>query len=450
MISTIAKMLFICSLFILMNTGFAETQKTINYENQREESFDLENFLKDTRYKQEEVESTCYSRVPYTQNVCRNETRYHQECRTAPGHQECTTVNDPVCHSETRYENECHSEPGEQSCRVVIRYRQECSRTGGGRQCHTVPPDIQCHRAPNGENKCDKIPAHEECSDSPGQQVCHQAPYEERECSAGSSHQVCRQVPRQEQTCENRSRQQCDWIPDRRVCENVPYDVPVCKDEILYRQEPYACMKTINVPYEVTLKTHQAKVEVHFAASSASVTPQFNVSLNTNGTMAISGKDAGATKAAAFVKKEVKNIEQAGVNSITALYSVAIFDRSELLDFMDKGLSNLDLKKTSLTFYVNGKFDVKRASLSVRIAKKDNVKFEKTLRFNQFESAFDGVGTKVSVDLEKLGAPKLGGLFTKKHQVTLKLKVDYSDIGETLLPEKGELSTTLDQEATVD
>ncbi|MGZ3788499.1 MAG: hypothetical protein ACXVLQ_08260 [Bacteriovorax sp.] len=450
MISVTARMLIACSLSILMNSGFADTQKTINYENQREESFDLENFLKETRTRTEQVDSTCYRQVPYTENVCRNETRYRQECKTVPGHQECTTVYDPICHTETRYENECHNEQDEPTCRVVIRYREECSRRGGGRQCHTVPPDIQCHRAPNGENRCDKIPAHEECNDSPGEQECRQAPYEERECSSGSYHQVCNQVPRQQQVCENRSRQQCDWIPDRNVCENVPYQVPVCKDEVLYRQDPYACKKTVEVPYEVTLKTHKANVQVHFAATSSSVTPQFNVSLDTNGVMSITGKDAGATKAAAFVKKQVKNTEQAGVNSITALYNIAVLDRAELFGFMDKGLSNLDLKKTSLSFYVNGKFDVKRASLSVRIAKKDKVKFEKLLNANQFETEFDGIGTKVSIDLEKLGAPKLGGVFSKKHQVTLKLKLDYSDVGEILLPEKKELSTALDQEISVE
>ncbi|MDD4976706.1 MAG: hypothetical protein PHY93_20290 [Bacteriovorax sp.] len=450
MISITARMLIACSLLILMNAGFAETQKTINYGNQREESFDLENFLKETRTRTEQVDSTCYHQIPYTENVCRNETRYREECRTIPGHQECSTVYDPICHTETRYENECHSEQDEPICRVVIHYREECSRRGGGRQCHTVPPDIQCHRDRNGENKCDKIPAHEECSDSPGQQECHQAPYEERECSSRSSHQVCRQVPREQQICENRARQQCDWVPDRRACENIPYQVPVCKDEVLYRQEPYACKKTVDVPYEVTLKTHKANVQVNFAENAASVTPEFNISLSTDGVMSISGKDAGDTKAAAFVKKVVKNNEQAGVNSITAHYNIALFDRTSLFGFMDKGLSHLDLKKTSLTFYVTGKFDARRASLSVHIAKKDKVKFDKILNSNQFESVFDGIGTSVSVDLEKLGSPKLGGVFNREHQVTLKLKLDYSDVGEILLPERKELSATLNQAISVD
>lgn len=450
MTSTTAKMLIACSFLLLMNTAFSETQKTISYKNQREESFDLENFLKETRTRQEEVDDTCYRQVPVTENVCRNVTHYREECRTEAGHQECRTVNEPVCHSETRYENECHYEPGEQECRVVIRYREECSREGGGRQCHTVPPDIQCHRDSNGENKCEKIPAHEECSESSGRDVCRQAPYEERECSTGSGRQVCEQVPRQHEECENRSRQECDWIPSHDVCENIPYDVQVCGDEVVYHQEPYACKKTIDVPYEVTLKTHEAKVQMNFLETEASVTPRFTVALNTKGNLSITGKDSGANKAAAFVKKEIKKVEQADVNSITAVYNISLFDRKALLSFMEKGLSNLELQKTSLSFYVNGQFDAKRASLDVRIAKKGEVKFEKTLKSNQFTSEFDGTGTKVTIDLEKNGAPKLGSLFSKKHQVTLKLKLDYSDMGEILIPETGELSAKLDQEISVD
>lgn len=445
-----AKKLVVLSLCLIMNLGFAETTKTIQYENQREESFDLENFLKETRYKQEEVESTCYRQIPYTENVCRNETRYRQECRTIPGHQECRTVYDRVCHSETRYENECRTIPGEQQCRVVVRYRQECSQRGGGRQCRQIPPDIRCHRAPNGENKCEKIPGREECHDTPGERVCRQVPYEERECSTGPSRRECRQVPRQHEVCENRSRQQCDWIPDQRVCENIPYQERVCKDEILYRQEPYSCMKTINVPYEVLLKTHKAQVLVDFLTNSSSVTPEFNISLSTEGSLSLTAKDRGENVAAAFVKKEVKNTEVEGVNSIAAKYKIALFDGKDLFKFMEKGLSNLELRKDSLSFYVHGKFDATRASLAIRIAKKDEVKFEKTLRGSQFESKFDGIGTTVNVDIEKYGAPKLGGVFTTKHNVKLKLKLDYSDAGEMLLPTKGELATGLDQDVKVD
>ncbi len=448
MIST-ARTLLVMVMMLVMSIAHAETSKIINFENQREEIFDLENWLKETRYKTETVDSTCYRSEPYTEYVCRDVTRYRQQCETIPGHQECRTVYDRVCRTENRYENECRTVPGEQQCRVVVRYRQECTTSGGGQQCHTVPGEVQC-RVVNGENRCTKIPPREVCETRPGQQQCRQVPYEERECSTGPSRQECRQVSRPHEVCENRSRQQCDWVPAEQVCRQVPYTENVCGNETLYRQVPYACKKDIQVPYEVTLKTHQANVQVLFDAKGADLASQYTVNLSTKGDLEILGKEIAGSKAVAFVKRDVKNEAQADLNSIKAVYKVALYNKADLFSVNEKGISNVDLGKRSLSFVVNGKFDQARSSLLVKIAKKDDVKFEKTLKPSQFKAKFDGAVTRVDIDLESLGAPKLGGLFTKKHQVTLKLKMDYSDVGDVLLPKLGELSVGTSVEAEAD
>lgn len=168
-----ARTLIVFFMVLTMNSAFAATEssKTFSFENQREESFDLENFLKETRYKTETIDTTCYRQEPYIENVCRDVVRYRQECQTIPGHQECRTVYDQVCRTENRYEQECHTERGPQSCRVVTRYRQECSTTGGGQQCRQVPGEVIC-RVIRGENKCEKIPPRQECTNSPGHQQC--------------------------------------------------------------------------------------------------------------------------------------------------------------------------------------------------------------------------------------------------------------------------------------
>ena len=134
-----AHTLLVLFMMAVMSLAQAETSKTIRFENQREEIFDLENWLKETRYKTETVDSTCYRSEPYVDYVCRNVTRYREQCETIPGHQSCRTVYDRVCRTENRYENECRTVPGEQQCRVVVRYRQECTTSGGGRQCRTIP-----------------------------------------------------------------------------------------------------------------------------------------------------------------------------------------------------------------------------------------------------------------------------------------------------------------------
>ena len=78
------------------------------------------------------------------------------------------------------------------------------------------------------------------------------------------------------------------------------------------------------------------------------------------------------------------------------------------------------------------------------------MKFNKTLKPSQFSAKFDGFVTRIDVDLESLGAPKLGGLFNKTHTVSLKLKMDYSDVGDLLLPKLGELATSTSVETEVD
>lgn len=445
-----AHMLLAILIMSLLNIAGAETEKSFKFENQREEVFDLENFLKETRYKTETQDATCYRQEPYIENVCRDVTKYRQQCHTEPGRQDCRTVYDQICRTENRYENECRYERGEQSCRVVVRYRQECSQTGGGQQCRTEPGRVECHRAPNGENKCEKIPPREVCSGSPSRQECRQVPYEERECSEGPSRQVCNQVNRPHQVCESRPRQQCEWIPAEQVCNQVAYTVNECKDETLYNQIPYACKKDVQVPYVVTLRTHQANVQVLFDAKSADAPSTFRVGLSEKGEMEIVGKEEAGSSAVAFVKRDVKNSLQGDINTIKAIYKVALYNKSDLFSVSSKGITNVDLNKRSLSFVVNGKFDKARSTLSVNISKKDETKFNKVLKPAQFSAKFDGTVTRVDVDLESLGAPKLGGVFNKNHTVSLKLKMDYSDVGDLLLPKLGELSTSTTVEAEVD
>nr|BDT28554.1 hypothetical protein BHI3_20200 [Bacteriovorax sp. HI3] len=263
---------------------FADTSKTFNYENQPEEVFNLENYLKEIKMIDQEVKDTCTKKVPYEENVCRDVTKYKKECKTIPAHEECRQVNDPICHTETqmetechrlpsrqecrqvpnrvcgyetkyenvcgttpdrqecrnvteqqcrnetRYENECRTVPGEQQCRVVVRYRQECSTVPGGQQCTTVPGRVECSIV-NGENRCTKIPPTQQCTNAPSRQECRQVPYEERECSQGPSRQECRQVPKTERVCENVNRQQCTTIPGRYECKQEPKQEYVCHDE---------------------------------------------------------------------------------------------------------------------------------------------------------------------------------------------------------------------------
>ena len=278
------KAILFCCLITQSNVSYAETSQKIVFQDQSVENFNLENFLKEIKYVDEEVKDTCVKKVPYQENVCKDVTKYKKECGIVPAHEECKQVNFPICHTktemveecynlpsrqqcstvtvpvckyetkydnvcnttpsrqecrpvteqscrvETRYTNECRTVPGENQCRVVVRYRNECSQVPGGQQCRTIPGEVQCSIV-NGENRCTKIPPRQECTNAPSRQECRQVPYEERECSQGPSRQECRQVPKEERVCENHTRQECRTIPGEYQCQQVPRQEQVCRNE---------------------------------------------------------------------------------------------------------------------------------------------------------------------------------------------------------------------------
>lgn len=419
---------FIFSLMVLLQlqtNAFAETEKVIQFENQREEIFDLENWLKEITYTTEERDSTCYRTEYRTEYRCRNVTRYRQECRTIPSRQECRQVNDPICSYETRYERQCHTVPGEQQCRVVVRYRRECHQEGGGRQCRTIPGDIVC-RIEQGENRCTKIPPREVCENTPGRQVCRDVPYEERECHTGPSRQECRDVPRQERVCRDNYETRCETIPSQHVCEQVPYTEEVCGNEEVPYQVPYACKKPVQVPHETILKTHKAHVEVKFNAVGADLDTSFRVALSDKGEMSFTGNESD--NVLAFLKKDIKVEAQGDLNNISALYHVALYNRRDLAGI--GSIHELKLSRDSLNFKIKGKFDHKRAGLQLTIKKKDEVQCEKALKASQFKSKLIGTETEVSVDLRSVGCKVAGSImFNKTRNVALKLKLDFTDLG---------------------
>lgn len=543
------KATLLCCLLQSSN-AFADTSKTFSYDNQQEEVFNLENYLKETKMIDQEVKDTCIKKIPYEENVCRDVTKYKKECKTIPAHEECKQVNDPICHTETkwetechrlpskqecrqvpnrvcgyetkhenvcattpdrqecrnvseqvcrnetRYENECRTVPGEQQCRVVVRYRQECSTVPGGQQCRTIPGEVQCSMV-NGENRCVKIPPRQECTDAPSRQECRQVPYEERECSQGPSRQECHQVPKTERVCENVNRQQCtnipgryecrqepkqeyvchdemkqecttipgeqvcqevprehevcrdnyqtkcEMVPAKEECKNIPYKEQVCKMETKYKEEKYECTKVIQVPQEKLIKTHKASVKVEFSALSEIMGPDFRVDLDTKGNVTIraAANDHeyynGDSKAAVFLKKDVKNRDSGEVNDIAANYKVLMVDAKRDLAYLDTANIEGTLKKYSFAFRLKGKVDPKRAALALKITRKDIIEIDKTISKGNisYEYVANGNYTNVIVDLKAEGA-KVGSILTgakTEYVVNVIFSQNYSDAGEMIL-----------------
>lgn len=439
--SSLLKKIGVTLLCLISINLYADSTKTISFENQREEEFILESILKQTFYKTETVDSTCYRDQSSQENVCHMETRYRQECSTVPAHQECQNTYERECRNETTYENICQTIPGREMCEMVTHYRQECNEEGGReRQCRTIPGDIRC-RVINGENRCEKIPPREECNEGQrGNRVCRQVAYQERECHQGPSRSECHTEPRTHQECRNVPRQVCDWIPAHNVCQSIPYQEQVCGMETVTRKVAYACKKDIQVPYEKIVKTNTAKVQVTFEAPTFSPKANFNFNLDENGNMKLDADSLSSLKHFIILKKDISNKDQGEINDISAHYNIHFVNLESEVTATSNGISNLSLHSDSVSFIVNGKFDQSRSTLNLNISKKGDTKFNGALKAGQFKSNFDGNQTQVSIDLRSLGAPKLGGIINRHHQVNISIMIDYSNLGEVIAPKESKFT----------
>jgi hypothetical protein len=271
------------------------------------------------------------------------------------------------------------------------------------------------------------------------EQVCG---YQDHQvCVDVSDSPVCHQVPKVDQVCVDHMEKECKNIPTKDVCKNIPYIEQVCTMEARSKDVPYECMKKIQVPHEVIVKTHKANVKMQFDARSPQVETQFALALGTEGALELNAKGANPN-IIAFAHKEITQNELANINSISALYKIVLFDRLENFKFMASGIQNIKLQSRALEFTLDGKIEAARIKLGVNISKKGEVKFAKALTGKNIQATFDGGKTTISIDLEKLGAPKLGGIFNRTHNVDLKMKLDYTDLGEVVYSEGDELAVS--------
>jgi hypothetical protein len=181
-----------------------------------------------------QVPSTCYRSVPVGQReVCRNETRYSQECTWIPSSQNCWNDNERVCRSVPRTRQECSHGPSQTVC-TDRPSRRVCPDRPVGEVCRTTRDGRRhCERPHQGPGNCTEVG---------GGRVCQQVP--------GPRH--CRMVTYNETECMNVPRYRCETIPGRNQCRDVPYSVPVCNMETQYERQAYSCEKPEIVTRSIT------------------------------------------------------------------------------------------------------------------------------------------------------------------------------------------------------
>lgn len=223
--------------------SLAQVNHTINFRGQNAEVIKVDKDINVVRPVPYQVPDTCYNQIPYQEYVCRDVTRYREECHYVPSRENCWTENDRVCRNVTRTRQECSNGPS----------RQVCTNNPTRRVCTQRPTREVCRTDSQGQQRCTTVGGGETCNDVGGGQSCHTVPGE----------RICRNVSYTDTECENVPRRRCETIPGHNVCQDIPYNENVCGNETRYRQEPYACERTeyrdVTTPKKLT-----GAVNVHF------------------------------------------------------------------------------------------------------------------------------------------------------------------------------------------
>ncbi|MFP5385949.1 MAG: hypothetical protein ACLGHN_07705 [Bacteriovoracia bacterium] len=224
MIRNIALFLFM----LVPSITNAQLNSEFTFNGQNAEVLNAEKKITIVTAETVQVPSTCTRQVPVGEReVCRNETRYRQECSWIPSSQRCWDDRDRVCRPVTRTRQECSTSPS----------RQVCTDRPSRRVCTERPTRRVCTTRPDGRQHCTTVGGGTHCTEVGGGRDCRTVP--------GERH--CRTVTYTDQDCDWVTRRRCETVPGRNECHSVPYPERVCRMETQYETETYACTRTETV-----------------------------------------------------------------------------------------------------------------------------------------------------------------------------------------------------------
>lgn len=381
------KKLFLIALLIFAsNVALAESSKTVVFDGQNSDSFELELIKELTRYRDEPYQTTCTREIPYTERVCGYETLYRQECRTEPGYQQCRNVNEPIC-------------------RNVTRTRRECSRGPARRVCTSVPNHV-CRQV-DGRRVCTVQGTRQQCRNEPGPQTCRDVPYTDR-------------------VCTDHTRRVCDWIPPRQVCNSVPYQEYICRDVTRYRTETYACTRTRQVPYTVE-RENNAEVQIDYSdLNSDTSAAELAFLLDNSGNVSLKVKEQSSNPALVFVNKK-QDIANDDDNLATdTRFSIAFIAKNQYLAPVNDAVEVSTLDQNHLVLKMAKVVRPQDLKIVIKIKKKGflgmgRYRFEKTLRSGDYTTSKTQSQSFIDIDFKSIGAKVKDG---KKYEFTVTVSLN--------------------------
>lgn len=230
-------------LLVVSLSSFAQVESLITFRGQNSEVIKIDKMINVVRPVPYEEPSTCTRDIPYQSWECNDVTRYRQECSWIPSSENCWNENERVCRNVTRTREECHTGPS----------HQECHERPSREVCVERPTREVCHTNAHGQQSCQTVGGGQSCQTVGGGETCN---------TVGGD-QICRDVSYTDQDCDDVPRRRCENIPGHNDCRDIPYSEEVCGNETRYRQEDYACMRTLYRDV-TTPKKLTGEVQIHF------------------------------------------------------------------------------------------------------------------------------------------------------------------------------------------
>jgi hypothetical protein len=331
-------------------------------------------------------------------------------CRQVPGEEVCRDIpGERICRNIPG-EDICRDIPGERVCRQVPG-EQICRTVPGERQCRDVPGEPVCHMQP-GEPVCRNVPGDQICQTIPGRQECRTIPGQ--------------QVAYEDQECRDTTRRECRWMPPSQQCQQIPYEERVCRMETRYRQEPYACTRTVQVPYSVTLRNLKADLEFLFQSDAPDMKVEFAVALSKQGELTLNATPVGTREALIIADQNLQRQDDGRNLDIKGKYNVRFHDMA-IFAPVSRPINEVKLKKEHLTFEIGEVKYPEILRIKLLLRNKKNVLVDKLLTQEDFQVVAAKNGSKIVVPLKRLGA-KLSLL--KKYDIGIDINVDFK--GEIL------------------
>ncbi len=396
-------------LALLLIMGFSATQasesQTLTFNGQPADSLTLETIDTITRYREEDRDTTCTRKVPYETEECGYETRYRQECRWQDGRNVCRTEYERVC-------------------RTVTRYRRECRQGEPRRVCRQTDPTRICR---NG--RCRTEPGRTVCDYKPGRQVCTQVPYQDRECT-------------------REPRRVCNWEPGRNVCSQVPYQEWVCRTVTRYRDEQYACRRTVRIPYNFDRKV-KANININYNDPTQQGLVDFILTLDKGGQVSVKGNDR-SDKPVLIGMSKVSNTDLSEDETLTTVgLEFNLYDKETELAPVKENIRSAGLTRTGAWFTMGRITNPDRVRVGVTITRKTilgntRTPFNKILSANELNLTRNGDGTKVLIDLSKYGVSLDDKKWTMKVDVNLTFEDNIINRTRETLSRSGQFEIRVD------